>query len=336
MKIPFTKMVGAGNDFLLVDARRLGLSRLPWRRVSQTLCDRRRGVGADGLLVLERSRSADVRMRVFNPDGSEAEMCGNGARCVALYLRETGDRGQETGDRKLRRARRVTIETEAGVLSGRVRGEWVAMRMTDPTNLTLGLAVPVSGRRLRLGCVNTGVPHAVVRVSALDRVDVLGLGRALRCHRRFAPCGTNVDFIQPAGRAGRLRIRTYERGVEGETLACGTGVAASAIIHTLSRPGRVNGQARRHRVDVETRSGDHLAVSFHVVPTPGGPPRVSDVTLEGTARYVFEGTARWPHHLFERRAYAHRCRPLGRQRPLGRRPSGSAKEVVGWPVERRE
>ena len=284
--IPFSKMVGAGNDFIIVDARRHRLPRLPWPAVSRALCDRRRGVGADGLLVLEPSAVAAATMRVFNPDGSEAQMCGNGARCVALY---EATRNRQHATRKSL----VTIETKAGVLSGRVRGEQVVMRMTDPTNLTLGLAVPVSGRRLRLGCVNTGVPHAVVRVSALDRVDVLGLGRALRRHRRFAPRGTNVDFIQPAGRADRLRIRTYERGVEGETLACGTGVAASAIIHTLSRPGRVNGQARRHRVDVETRSGDHLAVSFSVSPTPGG-PRVTEVTLEGTARHAFDGTAAWP------------------------------------------
>lgn len=287
MNIPFTKMVGAGNDFLIVDTRHHPLSSLKtrWPQLAKAMCDRRSGVGADGLLVLEPSKAVDVKMRVFNPDGSEADMCGNGARCVALY-QVTSDRRQVTSEKS------ISIETRAGVLSARVRGERVAMRMTDPTELSLGLSVPLAGRRVRLGFINTGVPHAVVPVAAVERVDVVRDGRALRAHRRFAPRGTNVDFIQPAPGRNRLQVRTYERGVEGETPACGTGAAASAIIHTLSRAG-YNGRPSRHRMEIQARSGDRLAVSFRVAPGSAG-PRVTDVVLEGRARRVFDGAVEWP------------------------------------------
>src|SRR3989338_6203306 len=164
--IPFTKMVSAGNDFLVVDARRLPSA--PWHRVSRALCDRHQGIGADGLLVLERSAKANVRMRVFNPDGSEANMCGNGARCVALYLKR----------------RHVTIETNAGVLAGTVQRDRVAMRLTDPTDIRRDVSVRVNGRAARATCLDTGVPHAVVPVTQLDRIDVNEAGRALRVHRR--------------------------------------------------------------------------------------------------------------------------------------------------------
>ena len=316
MRIPFTKMVGAGNDFLVVDAAARPLARVRgrWAAVSRALCDRRGGVGADGVLVLERSRRADARMRVFNPDGSEAEMCGNGARCVARYLKERGRRVSGNGA--------VTIETRAGLLAAKVLGRpaaigarRVAMRMTDPTGLRLEMALPVEGRRLRLGIVNTGVPHAVVSVASLDAVDVARLGRLIRRHRAFAPAGTNVNFIQPDGRhPARLRVRTYERGVEGETLACGTGVAAAAIIYGVRRQleagpvrwrrsperrrlshgaGGTSPAAGRHRYEVLVRSGEAMTVSFRAART-GRTVRVTDLVLEGGAERVFEGTVVWP------------------------------------------
>ena len=289
--IPFTKMVGTGNDFVVMDVRRRPLASLKrrWQAVSRFVCDRHWGVGADGLLVLERSRAADARMRVFNPDGSEAGMCGNGARCAALYL----------GGAK---SRRVSIETKAGLLSADVRGSRVAMRMTDPRDLTFDLTVEADGRRFRLGFVDTGVPHAVVPVKALDAVEVGRLGRILRYHSAFAPRGANVNFIEPAnGRVNRLRVRTYERGVEDETLACGTGVVASAIIYTLARdhePARPkagsNGRRSRYRVDVETVSGDVLVVSFQAVPSGGSARQVTEVVLEGGASRAFDGAVAWP------------------------------------------
>ena len=287
--IPFTKMVGTGNDFIIVDTRRRRLPSLRhrWPALSKTLCDRRRGVGADGLLVLEPSKRAQVEMRVFNPDGSEAEMCGNGARCVALYIKDgIGDRRQETGGKP------VTIETIAGVLSATVRGNRVAVRMTDPTELQVGLSLEIDGRRRPYGFVNTGVPHAVIPVTRLEEVEVNRLGRLVRTHRHFSPRGTNVNFIQPdALQRHHLHVRTYERGVEEETLACGTGVVASAIIHAFQ-----NGSLPRPSVHVHTRSGDVLAVSLRIA-RDERPPRVTDVVLEGPASHVFDGTVNWrsPH-----------------------------------------
>lgn len=293
VRIPFTKMVGTGNDFIVVDARLRRLRPLAarWRAVSRALCDRRLGVGADGLLVLEPSRSAAVKMRVFNPDGSEADMCGNGARCVARYVKSE----------RASQANPVTIETRAGVLTARVRGERVSMQMPDPIVHRLDLPIGIGARRFRVGFVDTGVPHAVVPADALDEVDVIRTGRALRFHRRFAPRGTNVDFVQAdAARPGRLRVRTYERGVEGETPACGTGVTASAVVHALSdasrpgaRHGAVNGRSRRRRIEVEARNRDVLTVSLTVVPD-GRARRVTNVVLEGAARRVFDGTVDWP------------------------------------------
>ncbi len=285
--IPFTKMVGTGNDFVVVDAVRHPQPFLAsqWRAISQAVCDRHTGIGADGLLVLERSRAADVKMRVFNPDGSEAQMCGNGARCVARYLT-----GQGSG-RKGRSP--ITIETKAGIVQARAQGNRVAIRMTDPTSLRLGLTLTAADQTFRLGCVNTGVPHAVVPVKRLEAVDVTRIGRTLRCHRAFSPRGSNVNFIQAdPRRLNRIRIRTYERGVEAETLACGTGVAASAVVFALSHGAQRNG-AGQHRIEVETRSQDVLTVSF-TVQRHGRQPRITNLVLQGPAARVFEGTITWP------------------------------------------
>ena len=282
--IPFTKMVGTGNDFIIVDAVRRSFNGLAhrWAAVSRTLCDRHQGIGSDGVLLLEPSAAADVTMRVFNPDGSEASMCGNGARCVALYLVSARRRGAQAP---------VRIATRAGILQAVVRGERVAMRMTDPVDLRLRQSILVNSQAVHFGFVNTGVPHAVVPVSRLDRVEVARLGRAIRFHRAFAPQGANVNFVQAtAGGSSAIRIRTYERGVEDETLACGTGVAASAIVHTLMRK---TAQGARHRIAVETRSGDELTVSFAMIAGSHG-PRVTHVVLEGAARRVFNGSAEWP------------------------------------------
>ncbi len=321
-QVPFTKMVGTGNDFLVIDARtpRLRPLRGRWRAMSRTLCDRQRGVGADGLLVLERSRRATVRMRVFNPDGSEAEMCGNGARCVALYeatsprtklpiagglarrnvsLRRTVlapdcevQCGVGASDQRpaTQQNGSVTIETGAGVLSAQTHRGRVALRMTDPSEILLDGSLTIGGRRLAYGFVNTGVPHVVIATTSLERVDVMRLGRAIRSHRQFAPRGTNVNFIHAhARRPWSLQVRTYERGVEGETLACGTGITASAIVHALHRGAR----SRRCQVEVTPRSGDRLTVSFDVRQA-GSRLRVTQVVLEGPATRVFNGTVGWP------------------------------------------
>jgi diaminopimelate epimerase len=291
--IPFTKVVGAGNDFIIIDTlhHRLGPLVRRWPAVSRQLCDRHHGIGADGLLVLEPSRVAHVKMRVFNADGSEAQMCGNGARCVARVVRAWGEHRGEV----------VRIESASGLLEARVRGETIQMRMPDPTRLRVDLPLRVGRRAYRTAYVHTGVPHVVVPVRGLDRLDVGRLGRSLRHHRSLGPAGANVDFIQrDRGRPNRLRVRTYERGVEGETLACGTGVAASAVIYAVGTCAAAKGRgshagpiSRRCRVGVHTRSGEVMTVSFNLL-LNGRQRRVTDLVLEGPARRIFEGTVMWP------------------------------------------
>jgi len=293
-RVAFTKMVGTGNDFIIVDARRqrLGAISRQWPAAARALCRRQNGIGADGILVLETSRKADVRMRIFNADGSEAEMCGNGARCVALYEAAAASPG--SGGRRVA-PRAVTIETKAGTLSATVRGEQVAMRMTEPTGFMPELSVDVDGTRLRLGFVNTGVPHALVPVQSVDAVNVERTGRSLRRHRQFAPQGTNVNFVQAdAEDRDAITVRTYERGVEAETLACGTGATAAAVMHAV-RQGLPagNGSTHARRIGVRVRSGDTLYVSMRVRRAAAG-LHVTDVVLEGPARRVFEGAVMWP------------------------------------------
>lgn len=289
--IPFTKVVGSGNDFVLVDARnrRVKLPSKQWPSIAQAWCDRHKGVGADGVLVLGPSKKADVAMRIFNADGSEAEMCGNGARCVVVYV-DQARRGKKG---------HVTLQTLAGVLSAKVRGNQVAMRMTNSTDLRPYFTLNVEGQSLKMGFVNTGVPHAVVPVEGLETVDVEYLGRTLRNHAHFAPKGTNVNFIQADPKdADHITVRTYERGVESETLACGTGVAAAAILHAV---GSFDANAHKkitRKIKVSVRSGDCLRVSLDLN-SSGNKIIVSNVVLEGPARRVFDGVAQWPPGRFE-------------------------------------
>lgn len=278
-------MAGTGNDFLIVkpDARlrrRLGRH---WSAAAREWCDRRLGVGADGLLVVEPSRRADGRMRIFNADGSEADMCGNGARCVARYLISASPRGMRG---------QAMVDTCAGVLRAQVDGDQVAITMPAPRHLRVGVPVTLRGRRLRVHAINTGVPHVVVPVASLSRMDVASLGRQLRFHPAFQPAGTNVNFIEAdARRSDCVKIRTYERGVEGETLACGTGATASAILYAVTNG--MNGAPARRRVEVETHGGDTLAISF-AARQCAGVWQVSDVVLEGAVRWICQGVVPWP------------------------------------------
>jgi diaminopimelate epimerase len=266
MTLSFTKMNGAGNDFVMLDNRdgSLALDRAQIAR----LCDRHRGVGADGLLMVEPAQNGtDFRMRYYNADGGEAEMCGNGARCFARYARRvSGTTASE-----------ITFETPAGVIGAKFLGDLVQIAMSDPHSHRPTQTLEVAGRPLEVDFLNTGVPHAVVFVSDLEAVDVHGDGAGLRYHEAFAPKGTNANFAAVTGPSA-IAIRTYERGVEGETLACGTGVCASAILHHL----RTGDPAP---ISVRVRGGDTLQVDF--VKTDGG---FRNVTLTGPADFVFEGT----------------------------------------------
>ena len=264
----FTKMNGAGNDFVVIDNRD-GANSLNRSQIAR-LCDRHRGVGADGLLAVEPAQEgADFRMRYYNSDGGEAEMCGNGARCFARFA-----------SRLAGKCGRITFETIAGVISAELVGDLVRLGMSDPRDLRLNQVVPVDGRTLMVHSVDTGVPHAVVVVDDLEAVPIATLGAAIRFHELFAPRGANANFIRKAAEASlpnTIAIRTYERGVEAETLACGTGVVASAIVfHELT--GAIS------PVGVQVRGGDLLEVGFEKT---GDAYRY--VTLTGPADFVFEG-----------------------------------------------
>ena len=265
MILEFTKMNGAGNDFVLVDNRTQQIRLAPEQIVH--LCDRHRGVGADGvmLLVPARTGQADWAWDFYNSDGSAAEMCGNGARCFGRYVQKV------TGAK-----RDFRFETPAGIIAASFQGERVTVNLTSPNDLRLNQILPLSAGPTTIHSLNTGVPHAVLYVPDADRAMVLQLGAEIRRHAHFAPRGTNVNFVQVLG-PSQIRVRTFERGVEGETLACGTGVSAAALIsarlHGFTSP-----------VTVQVQGGDQLAVSFQ---DQGA--EFADVRLTGPAEFVFTG-----------------------------------------------
>ena len=258
-------MNGAGNDFVLIDnrARTVKLSRDQVVR----LCDRHRGVGADGVLLLVPSATgkADWAWEFYNRDGSTGEMCGNGARCFARFVQKVTKLSQE-----------LSFETEAGVITATFQGERVTVSLTRPGELRLNQQVALSVGTETIHSINTGVPHAVLFVPDTDRVIMHQLGPEIRRHPHFGPKGTNVNFAQRLG-AEVIRVRTFERGVEGETLACGTGVTAAALIaarlYSFTSP-----------VRVQVQGGEQLEVSFK---DEGG--EFADVRLSGPAEFIFEG-----------------------------------------------
>ena len=269
MNINFWKMHGAANDFILVDDRALTFPASDRAWLARIMA-RRTGIGAEGLLLVQPSDRADYRMRFFNPDGGEADLCGNGARCLARFAH---DRGAAPTDQR--------IETAAGEVRAEVRGAQVRLRLPAPKDWRLHRTLTAAGQTWTYHFVNTGVPHAVLEVDDLAGMDVACMGAALRQHVDFAPQGANVDFIHVEPDR-TVRVRTYERGVEAETLACGTGLIASGLI--AGRLGRVTPPVR-----LRPASGDELTVDFSL--TPDG---ARDVTLTGPTAYVFEGTLTAP------------------------------------------
>ena len=264
-KIRFLKMSGAGNDFVVID-NRAGIVPEPATTFAARVCARQAAIGADGLLLLEKSPRKDFRMRYFNTDGSEAEMCANGARCIARFAVLVGAVG-----------RSMDFENLAGDFhAGLTEDSRVRLDMTEPHSMRLDVEVEAQGRKLKVHSLNTGVPHIVVPWEDLNDAPVRDLGRALRHHEAFAPKGTNVNFVRVTGPKA-IQVRTYERGVEDETLACGTGSVASAIL--MARLGRVQSP-----VAVTVRSGSVLTVHFEL---DGDSAR--QVALEGPAVVLFEG-----------------------------------------------
>lgn len=263
--LPFVKMSGAGNDFVVIDNRALDRS-LSTQQIAK-LCDRHFGVGADGLLAVEPAVQAgvDYRMRYYNADGGEAEMCGNGARCFAKFIQPF----------KRAEAERVRFTTPAGLITGEYVGQDVRINLTAPTEAKLKQRADFGWGEVEYHFMNTGVPHAVVYVLDAEKAEVVAHGRAIRRSPIF-PRGTNVNFVQVVD-AKNLIIRTYERGVEDETLACGTGMVAAALLTH-----RVQGLALPLRLKV--RGGDILSVDAKVTGEA-----FTDVTLTGPATIVFSG-----------------------------------------------
>ena len=242
--IEFWKMSGNGNDFILIDNRDGQIKDEEIGRLVERACRRRESVGADGVIFVVRSDQCDFGWRFFNADGGEVEMCGNGGRCVARFAFLKGITGPE-----------MTFETKAGPISAQVNGRIVKVLMPKPSDLFMDLDMEYQQGWTSIDFINTGVPHVVVHVEELSNHPVFEQGRGLRYHSRFAPEGTNANFMKIVG-PNRLRVRTYERGVEDETLACGTGSIACALIASVR--GAVSGSP----VQVETRSGEMLTIHF--------------------------------------------------------------------------
>ncbi|MDH3956406.1 MAG: diaminopimelate epimerase [Desulfobacteraceae bacterium] len=263
-KIEFYKMSGSGNDFIIIDNRNNIIDENGLSKFIAKVCRRKMAVGADGLILVENTDSSDFKWRFFNSDGSDAEMCGNGARCVARFAYLNDIAGSN-----------MSFETLAGLVKAEVIKDRVKVKMTDPLDLKTDDTIELKNGLLSISSVNTGVPHVVIVNDSIDDVDIVKIGREIRYHDQFSPAGTNVNFVCHI-KDNTLAIRTYERGVEDETLACGTGAAASAII-----------MAHKMKLDsplsVLTRSGGYLNIFFKEKEG-----QYCDIYLEGDARIIYK------------------------------------------------
>jgi len=264
-RLPFFKMHGGGNDFVLMDHREGIIPETEQSRFARRVCAPKMGVGADGLILIENSEVADLRWQFFNADGSVAEMCGNGARCAARFA-VLNDLASP----------HLTIQTLAGIIHCEVEDRSTRVLMADVGDLRLNLTIPLQGETLAGHFIKVGVPHVVVLTENLEEVPVVQWGREVRFHDMFQPAGTNVNFVRTKGHHA-LEVRTYERGVEDESLACGTGAVASALI--CATLGLVASPLAVH-----TRGGEVLTVFFQ---TAG--QQVTEVFLEGEALVVYQG-----------------------------------------------
>ena len=263
--IDFFKMSGSGNDFILIDNRDQGLPVDDIQEFVKTVCTRKVSVGADGLILIEKSDRVDFRWRFFNADGSEVDMCGNGGRCAALFANLKGIAGEK-----------MSFETGAGIIDAEVKGNLVKLRLTDPQGLRMDETIFINRQEIEVSSINTGVPHVIHYVNDLDTFDVFQIGRKIRCHDHYQPAGTNANFVKVINRQA-IRVRTYERGVEDETLACGTGSVAAALISSWK--GLVDSP-----VTVTVKSGEFLNIYFEK--TEKG---FDQVYLEGGTAVVYEG-----------------------------------------------
>lgn len=267
--IPFTKMSGTGNDFIIIDHRQPFLAEADMAAFAAKVCKRMFSVGADGLILIENHPGADFQWQFFNGDGSRAEMCGNGARCAARYAYSKGIAPAK-----------MSFMTVAGLIKAEVIGDQVRLEMTPPRDTSQNLVLTFGGVERTVHFSNTGVPHTVYFVDSNGQTPVKEWGRELRMHGHFQPAGTNVNFAQVTGPSA-LKVRTYERGVEDETMACGTGAVAAALLGGLL--GHV-----KSPVAVTSSGGEVLTISFDIVDCEKN--LVRGVFLEGPASFIYEGT----------------------------------------------
>ncbi len=259
MEIPFSKLSGSGNDFIIINNLTGFLDVEDFRKKIPLVCRRRISVGADGIIIIEKSTKAHFKWLFFNSDGSEAEMCGNGGRCVARFAYEKGIAPQK-----------LSFETLAGIIKAEVKGREVKVEMIKPFGLKIDKKLKLNDIEITYSFLNTGVPHVVIFVDDLERVNVKEIGRKIRFHKEFEPAGTNVNFV--SAKDGTLFIRTYERGVEEETLACGTGATAAALV-------AIEKKIASSPVKVITKSGETLKIY----------KEENRVFLEGLTRWVYDG-----------------------------------------------
>jgi len=278
-KITFLKMSGAGNDFVIFDFS--GDENLPLSQESiKKICNRRTGIGADGVITFNRSNGHDFNMSYFNADGSTGSLCGNGARCAIWYAELTG---------KLKN-HKANFLSNKELYSGTVlKEEMVQFNLNKPKQIKLNFKIRAANQQIIANYVNTGSPHVVIKAedilnnpadpqsnyNDINELPVIQLGREIRYLNDFAPQGANVNFIQYKG--SKILIRTYERGVEDETLACGTGNVAAAIIGCLND--NINPP-----VSLLTKGGDELIVNFNK-----DGRGIKDVSLTGPAKVIFTG-----------------------------------------------
>jgi diaminopimelate epimerase len=262
--IPATKMSGTGNDFLIIDHRQPFIAPELQSQFAQLVCRNKFSAGADGLILIEDCPEADFQWQFYNADGSSAEMCGNGARCTARYAYTYQIA-----------AAKMSFKTVAGLIEAEMVGDSVKIKLTSPENINMDQNIVLDGTDQSINIVNTGVPHVVCFVDDIKTVPVAEWGSTIRYHDLFQPAGTNVNFAQLFSNH-TLSVRTYERGIEAETLACGTGAVAAALISALR-------EEAVSPVEVTTSGGEKLIIHFLLADG-----KVQEVFLEGPAHFVYE------------------------------------------------
>jgi diaminopimelate epimerase len=271
MRWSFAKYVGSGNDFIHFDNRQ---NQFPLFEpfIIRDLCHRQLGIGADGVILLENSAKADFRMRIFNSDGTEAEMCGNGLRCFIKWLMAIGLQLPS-----------YRVEVMNRILTASQIGNLISIQMGDPTNIEWNISLQYEDQTLHLHHLNTGVPHTILFSNEMDNLKLEEMGPYIRYHPQWQPQGTNITVAKQIG-PKKIKVRTYERGVEKETLSCGTGATAAALAAAF--------QCKiQSPVMVQTLSGEELSVGF--LQRQGA---FTNVTLTGPAHFVFHGEIHLPEN----------------------------------------